>query len=133
MKFKVGETTYTAASLDELTLKMVLELEQESAELGRVLHLADIQAMANRIDSMKTDQQRGEHPDAPWVIAVTVWASRRLAGEKLTFSEAVDVPMKDLVFLKEPQDHKRPANPTKRPAKVSGRAAKPRAGSAAKT
>jgi len=124
VKFKIGETVYDGATLDDLTLKMVLQLEKETREMGRSVTLGDVQVMAEQLDALKTDRERSMHEATPWVLAVTIWASRRLAGEVLTFEQAIDFPMGDLTFLKEPQDHRPPVNPTKaRTRKGSGPAA----------
>lgn len=126
MKFKIRDQTYDGATLDDLTLKMVLQLEKETREFGRLIRLADVQAMAEELDKLKTNTERGNHPDTPWVLAVTIWASRRLAGESVTFEEAIDFPMGELTFLKQPLDHLEPANPTRsRPRKGSGPVVKP--------
>lgn len=125
MKFKIRETVYDAASMYKLPLKMVLQLQMESRDFGREIQLADVEVWSDELDKCKTDKDRSEHPASPWLLAVIIWASRKLAGEHVNFEQAIDIPMDELVFLKEPQDHKRAANPTKgRPRKGSGPAAK---------
>ena len=123
MKFKIGPVTYDMSSLDLLSLKDILLLEKETAELGNPLRWSDIQRMAQDAADMKTDAERQANPDGMWVLAFTIWASRRVAGETLAFGDAIDFPMRDLTWIEEPQDRKKPAGPTKaRPG--SGRAAK---------
>jgi len=124
MKFKIENRVYNAASIDELSLKDILQLESETTALGRPLRMNDFKVMSEEIDALKTDAEKQAHPDAPWVLAVTIWASRREQGETMTFGDAIDFPLKQLTFLPEPQDHKVKANPTKaRPRKGSSRAA----------
>lgn len=124
MRFKIRETTYNAASLYSLSLRQILQLEMETKDFGRELHLADIQALTDELDAISDPKKRGASPAATWVLAVTIWATRNLAGEKITFEQAVDFPMDQLTILPEPEDH-RQGNPTKgRPRKGSGPAVK---------
>jgi hypothetical protein len=113
MKFKIGTVTYDAASIDMVTLKDILLLEKETGELGHPLRWSDVKLMAEEMAALKTDKQREDHPDSIWMLAITIWASRRVAGELLTFGDAVDFSMSDLTFIDDPQDHKAPARPTK--------------------
>jgi len=131
MKFKIGTATYNAAALDLISLKDVLVLEQESADLGRALRFNDIKEMAEDISELKTDKERHAHPAMPWVLAVTIWASRRIAGERMSFGDAIDFPLRDLTWLKEPQDHKAATSPKARTRKGSAPVGKrPAAGQA---
>lgn len=129
MKFKLGSKVYDAADIEDLSLKHILMLERETADLGRPMRWADITDMVTTLGAIKDHNERGKHPDAPWVLAVTIWASRRNAGEDLTFGQAIDFPLSDLTFLHDPQDRKKPkSDPRKaRPGKGSGRAAAARA------
>lgn len=125
MKFKLGDRTYDVATTDALTLKMVLQLEKETTDFGHTIRFADIKAMTEELDACKTDEERANHPLTMWVLAVTIWSARRLAGDTVTFDQAVDIPFNQITFLPEPSDQLRPANPTKgRPRKGSGPAAK---------
>jgi len=124
VRFQIGERRYEVNAIEDLSLKMILELEAESRDFGRQLKFADISVWADELNALSEDE-RVQHPESMWLLAVTIWASRKLAGEPVTFAEAVDFPMSQLVFLPEPQDHKKPANPQKaRPTpRGSGRAA----------
>lgn len=120
MRFKIGDTTYNAATLDRISLSNILLLEKETTEYGRPMKWSEIRAIGDVIETL-TEKEFESHDEAPWFIALTVWASRLDAGERITFAEAIDFPLGDLELIPEPQDHKRPANPTRaRPA--SGRA-----------
>jgi hypothetical protein len=135
MKFKIGAKIYDASEIDP-TLKDILVLEKECADLGRPVKWGDFQGWQ---DELRTLALKGDedgirnHPEMLWLMAMTIWASRKQSGESVTFSEAIDFPMGDFDWLPEPEDHKKP-NPTKaRPArKGSGRAVKtpPRAADA---
>jgi hypothetical protein len=146
MRFQLGDKIYTAAEIDLLTVKDVLVFEKEAADLGRPMKWGQIEAWALELngyyqtiaDEKVSPAQRAEaeravkdHEGVLWVIAMTIWASRRLAGEAVTFDQAIDFPMRDLRWLPSTQDRKAATNPTKarpRTTKASGRAAKPRAG-----
>jgi hypothetical protein len=125
VKFKIGDRVYDGTAIDQLSLKMLLELEQQTKDFGRTLTMNDIQSMSAELDGLKSDQERQAHPNGPWFLAVAIWAARKLAGEAVTFSEAIDFPLKDLTFLAEPQDHKVAVGPKAQARKGSDRAAKP--------
>lgn len=127
MKLAIDGKVYDAADLDQLSLRDILMFEKESADMGRPMSWADIGVISTRIDALKTKAEKEADPGIVWMTAVTIWASRRLAGENITFEQAVDFPMRSLTFLPEPQDRKAAGNPTKaRPG--SGRAANRRPG-----
>lgn len=122
MRFKIGDKTYAGDAMDKLSLWQLLQLEQQTKALGHPLTMAEVQRISAEIDALKTEQEKQNHPDAPWMLAVTIWTTRNLAGEELEFSAAINFPLKELVFLPDPQDHKSKANPTKA-RKVSGQPA----------
>jgi hypothetical protein len=140
MRFKIGSVTYDAADTDRLSLKDILQLEAETKALGRPLKWSEFERWTVEIndlvsgaaDETKSEAERQqaerelvEHDGYIWVMALMIWSSRRVAGETLTFGDAIDFPVGDLEFEKEPAGEKKPANPTKaRPTpKGSGRAA----------
>lgn len=132
MKFTIKGTgkVYDAADLDLIPLRDILLFEQQTKDMGRAVEWSQIEAWGEQLDALKTDDEKARHPGAMWLTAVTVWASRRIAGENVNFDEAVNIPMRDLVFLPDPQDRKAAANPTTARRTGSGRAAKPRAAAA---
>jgi hypothetical protein len=113
MKFTIEGRVYNAADLDLVSLKDILLLAQQTRDLGRPLTWGELGAMSQALDGLASDAERERHPDAPWILAVTIWATRRIAGEDLSFGDAIDFPMRELKFLPEPQDRKAPVNPTK--------------------
>jgi hypothetical protein len=124
VKFRIGDTTYDAADIEDASLADLLHLEVQSQEFGRPLDMATLVDIRDRLNKL-TATERKSDPDGPWLLAVTIWIARRKAGERLTFEEAIDFPMADLHFIKEPTD--RPAKATAGPTKArpgSGRAAK---------
>lgn len=129
MRFKIAEKTYSIDDIEKLSLQHILKLEMETADFGRKITLDDYKAMGEAFGNLKTDAERETFPDRYWVMGVTIWAARKLAGESTTFDEAISFPMTDFVPIPEPQDHKTAANPTKAPRKGSAAPAK-RAGNA---
>lgn len=122
MKFSIKGKIYDVRVLDDLSLRHLLELQTQTKELGRELSAGEIQEMGEKLDQLPKDERK-LHPDAPWVLAFTIWGSRRLAGENVTFEQAIDFPMRELTFLPEPEDRKAAAGPQKRPARNGGGAA----------
>ncbi len=127
MRFAIGTKVYDMTAIEDLSLKMLLEVEAETARFGRKLCMADLRRMSTEIEALKTDQARADHPDSPWLTAVSIWATRRLSGEAIDFDTAIDFPMSQLVFM--PEAHERggtPAGPKGRKAAAaagSGRGA----------
>lgn len=124
MKLKIGAALYSVALLDDLSLKMLLQLEQQTADFGHPVTANDVRVMSDRMQKLESDEERAADPDILWLTAVTIWASKKLAGEDVTFDQAVDFPMTDLSYIAEPQD--RLPDPTKprKPLKGSGAAGK---------
>lgn len=131
MKIKIGDQIYDAAALDELSLKTLLQLQRETADFGHPLNAADIQRISVELAALPDDQARAQHPDALWLTAVTIWAARKLAGEQVTFEDAIDFPLSSLTYLPDPQDRVGPQKP--RPRKGSGADGKHPRKSATKT
>lgn len=121
MKLKVDGRIYDLASLeDDLSLRDVLVIETETAALGRRWSIPEVVAAARRINDLPT-AERDTDPDAMWVFALAVWASRRNAGEDVTFGQVVDTRMRDIEWIRDPEDHKKPDPHRPRPGKGSGR------------
>lgn len=119
MKIRVGETTYTPAALDRITLRNLMKLEAETAALGRPMRWSDLRNLANNVGGMK-GEDAAQHDDFPWYLGMLIWAARLEAGEAISFTDAVDVPMGDLEFIPDPEDDEAARPPKARPA--SGRA-----------
>jgi hypothetical protein len=113
MKFKLGDTIYDGSAFEDLSLRALLDLEKETTQFGRTLRMHDIEAMSEALQGCATDEERAAHPDGPWMMAVTIWAARRAAGDGTTFADAIDFPLKELQFIPDPADHKKSSNPTR--------------------
>jgi hypothetical protein len=122
VKFSINGKVYDATDLESVKLRDILVFEQQTKDMGRAVTWGEVNQWADELDALGSDDERANHPGAPWLTAVTVWASRRIAGEDLTFGDAVDFPMSALRFIPDPEDHKPKANPTKARPTGSGRA-----------
>jgi hypothetical protein len=134
VKFSIAGHVYNATAGDKVPLIDLLLLDEQIKDMGSSVTYAKITDWVREIDALKTDEEKQAHPGTLWATAFTIWASRRAAGEPVSFEQAVSFPMIDFTPLPEPQDRRAPANPTKaRPVarKGSARAAKPRPTAAA--
>lgn len=123
MRFTIGDKMYQQADLYKITIQDWLLLQTETAIYGKPMTLGVVERMSKELEGL-TAVERSEHPNSLWVLGIYIWASRRVAGDALTFAQAIDIPLHDVTFLPEPEDHKSP-NPTKgRPRKGSGPAVK---------
>lgn len=122
MKFRIGEQEYDATAINDVSLRLLLVLEKESAELGGAIRMSDIQAWQAEMQALPV-ADRDKHPAVARLLAVNIWAARVLSGEKITFGDAIDFPLSQMQFIAEPGDAAPvEANPQKaRPS--SGRAA----------
>jgi glutathione S-transferase len=112
VKIQIGDTVYPVKSPDDLSVLDLLMLEQESAAVGRKLTMPVLKGMQESIDAAVASertpaarkQAREEHPESLWMFAITIWASRRAAGEHITFADAISFPMRELTPIPEPGD-----------------------------
>lgn len=132
MRFTISGKVYEASSVDRISLANILKLEREAAELGRPLKWSQFKNMVNEASALSAEEL-DDYDETPWIIALTIWASRLNAGENVTFAQAVDFPLADLQWIPDPQDHKEPANPTKSPKASAGDAKRARAPKVEKT
>lgn len=112
----IGDKKYPGVSIDELSLRHVMALQRELVvtNISEAKTLADVQAMLAEFAALPKDE-RENHPEAPFLTAVTIWAARVTAGEELGLLEAVDFPARTKVLLvKEPND-KAPAGKAQAP------------------
>lgn len=120
-RFKIGTKVYTTAALDEVSLRDLVLFNTQAADMGLAEKWSDVERIAGEFDAMTEAEAEG-HPDKLLMIGVTVWASRRGAGEDLSFGDALDFPLSQLDFLPEPEDRK-PGKPkgSKGPKKATQR------------
>lgn len=126
-RFQLGKKIYTTAAIDEISLRDLMLFNAQAEAMGLNTSFAEIEVslveISGLVEAGKTQEIAGRR-DLLVVIGATVWAARRTAGEDVTLDEATNFPMKQLVFLDNPEDHQR-VNPTRRPAKkaAAGRGA----------
>lgn len=101
MRFTLGGREYDVASVQDVTLRDTLVLEAQMRELGREMTWPDLTTMIVKLSTIEDPQARAAHPDAMWSLAVTIWASRRAAGEDVTVAQAADFRMSDLQWVDE--------------------------------
>lgn len=131
MIIRVRGIDYPATAVDQLSLLDLILLQEQTKAIGRELTHASVEEMEAAVNKIKhKDPQtqrelRARHPDMIWLIAIQLWATLRGAGQDVSFSEAIGIPLKDCEWRKEPgdDDDGAPVGPTRaRPA--SGRAAR---------
>ena len=113
---------YPAATIGDLSLRHTLELQRElvTTNISTAKTWVDVQALLQEFTDTPEDK-RAEHPEALFLSALTMWATRVTAGEQLSLLEAVDIPASSVQWVKEPTDHEEPEG--KAPARRSGGAA----------
>lgn len=112
MRFRIGEKTYTAAAVDRLTLRQLIQVEGETEQMGRRMTWVELREIADRVSRLdKADAAMD--PDWPWFLGLIVWASRVDSGEAITFGEAVDFPLDDFQIIPDPADHREAQGPQK--------------------
>lgn len=122
-----GVGTYETAALDKISLLDLMMFNQQAADLGMPYAWDEVEAIAHKLDDIVQWEGAGSDPatkppevsrrDEVLLLAVTVWASRRIAGDQVSFAEAINFPMTDYDMLPDPQDRKAPGNPQKPPRK----------------
>lgn len=118
-RFKIGDRIYSTAALDEISLRDLVVFNTEVAELGLPYTWADVERIGNEMADLEEEAAK-QHPDAMFITGVTIWASRRAAGDQVSFLEAIDVKLKDLQFVP-PKEEAPRTGPTKTRKAKSGR------------
>lgn len=128
-RFKLDGRTYEMTAINEISLRDLVLFNAQAAEMGGDFRWSDVEEAAAEMQAMKTVGEASKHPRRNLVIAVTIWISRRAAGDDLSFGEAIDFPMSSVEFLPSAEDRKPgPTKARKGPAKKSTRKASARAG-----
>lgn len=117
-RFKIGKKVYSTAALDEISLKDLMLFNTQAADMGLTERWSDVERISQEMANM-TEAEAETHPGKMLMVGVTVWAARRIAGEQVTFDEAVSIPVGSIVFLPATEDRK--PGPTKgaKPRKAS--------------
>lgn len=118
---------YPAVTIGDLSLRHTLELQREliTTNISTAKTWMDVQALLEEFTATPEDK-RAEHPEALFLSALTIWATRVTAGEQLSLLEAVDIPPSSVQWVKEPTDHEEPEGKAPaRPRAAATRAKKP--------
>jgi hypothetical protein len=116
VEFKIDGKTYTTAGLDEITLKDVLRFDTQAAALGLGITWKDVERINQEFAEL-TAEEADNHPQAVLMVALTIWASRRVAGDDVSLDEAIDIPLSSIDFGTPPEEPARPTQPRKAGAK----------------
>lgn len=106
----IGDKHYPRVAVDELSLRHTLALQRELAvtDISEAKTWADVRRMFEEFAAMSA-AERENHPEVLFLTAVTIWATRVSAGERLSLLDAVDVPVKSVRWVTEPGDKVAPA------------------------
>lgn len=98
MKIVISGKEYPVATQNDATLADFVALKDATG-----LTRKDLRELGERVSKM-TEAEAEDSEDAMLATGVTVWLTRRRAGEHLTLEEACDFPLAQLQFIVEPGD-----------------------------
>ncbi|MCC7268778.1 MAG: hypothetical protein IT546_15770 [Caulobacteraceae bacterium] len=125
LRFRLDGKVYSVGALEDVSLRDVMLFNTQAADMGLAATWADVERIAEEMSAADKDEAE-KHPDALLMLGVTIWATRRIAGDEVTFGDAVDFPLSALVWLPDTEDRK----PGKGKAR-KGSKSKPKASAAA--
>ena len=119
--------TYPAVTIGDLSLRHTLELQREliTTNISSAKTWVDVQALLQEFTALPEDR-RATHPEALFLGALTIWATRVSAGEQLSLLEAVDIPTSSVQWVKEPPDREEPEGKAPAQPKTGGAATRTR-------
>lgn len=130
--FRSGDRVYEIVEVDQISLRDLITFPRDAETvLGEPMTWAQAQALNEEILALDP-KDRDDHPMGPFVLSVVIWASRRAAGDAITFGECLDAPF-EWVAVKQPGDRKPGKRkgakkaPAKKSTRTSARASGPRA------
>lgn len=138
LRFKLDGKVYSVGALEDVSLRDVMLFNTQAADMGLAATWADVERVSEEMSAADKDEAE-KHPDALLMLGVTIWATRRIAGDEVTFGDAVDFPLSALVWLPDTEDRKpgkgkaRKGSKSKPKQKASGAAGVPPEPSASTT
>lgn len=102
----VSGQPYKAAALEDLPLWAVARLRRELRELEDYTDLrtwGDVRRARDEIRLLPPGQ-RDQHPEAVFMSCLMVWAAQAAAGESIALLDAIDHPLSEIVWQREPGD-----------------------------
>lgn len=120
--FVLNGKRYDLASIDRLTLRDALRFDREAEREDYGITWSGLLALAEQAASLPPEQAM-THGGTWLLLGATVWATRREAGEDLTFGEAIGFRFGEVQWIRQPEDRKPdPHKARPNPRKGSGRA-----------
>lgn len=105
LRFRLDGKVYSVGALEDVSLRDVMLFNTQAADMGLTATWADVERVAEEMSEADKDAAE-KHPDALLMLGVTIWATRRIAGDEVTFGDAVDFPLSALVWLPDTEDRK---------------------------
>jgi hypothetical protein len=99
MRFQIGEKTYDVDAINKASLTDILNLKKFTG-----LTLAKVQEGHARLQAYTNPEDALSDMDSLMALGAAIWLARWKAGDKLSFEEACDFPLDDLVILTDPGD-----------------------------
>ena len=130
-RIEPGGVIYRIEDVQDVSLKHHLLLERQTEDLlGDPVDMEAMQKIGQEIEALPP-AERSSHPKFKLYLAVLIWAGRVVAGENITFEQAIDFPVRAFEWVPEPRDRqpKKTTDPTRaRPAggRAKAGAARPR-------
>lgn len=129
-RFKLGSEVYEFATPDDVTLRDLILVQQETEDLGWSVNLGEINRLVHEWRGLSRAEQQ-VHPDGAKMLVITIWVAMvhklRQAGDYTTrvpISAALDAPLSEFTPLTSTEDHK--PGKAKKPRRASGAAVAPR-------
>lgn len=124
MLIEIAGKRYPLTHIEDLSLKHAMLLQRELAanpEISSLSTWGEIRWFWAEYMAMPK-AERIVHPEALFLTALSVWASRVTAGEDLSLLDAVDFPAAQIRWIPEPSDRQAGEGPgkPKRPAESRG-------------
>lgn len=105
LRFRLDGKVYSVGALEDVSLRDVMLFNTQAADMGLAATWADVERVSEEMSAADKDEAE-KHPDALLMLGVTIWATRRIAGDEVTFGDAVDFPLSALVWLPDTEDRK---------------------------
>jgi hypothetical protein len=131
VKVVIDGKVYEGKMIDELSIKHALLFDRECADHGYPWRWADVERVRAEVKQLSRDEAE-KHPEALLLTAVSVWAARVLAGDEVTFTEAIETPFERMAFIVDAPPAEEAPDP-RRARPGSGRAGAPKSSSRKRT
>lgn len=103
-RFRIGGKVYRLDTIDEISMTDVLLFNAQSEDMGLRRSWADVERLGD-VFAHLSEAEAEQHPEKHLLIAASMWAARRIGGEKVTLEDVLAVRIyKDLEFLPDTSD-----------------------------